>query len=125
MTYRSTLCLITTLFMLGLASNSFAQQPEEQSMYFVILYTTGEQWDTTKTAYEQAYFSEHSQHLAELRSSKKLVTGGRYHDTGMIILKAANSEEAEALLERDPALTHGMFKASMYPYAPFYGGCIE
>jgi len=93
--------------------------------YFIVLYTVGENWDTTIQVNEQLYFDEHSLHLAELRKAKKISIGGRYSDTGMLLLKAKDETDAQNLITKDSAIEHKLFKVELFSFDPFYNGCIE
>jgi hypothetical protein len=93
--------------------------------YFIVLYTTGENWDKTKPAHEQLYFKEHSSHLSEMRKAKIVDIGGRYSDTGMILLKAKNETEAQFLIINDSSVQNKIFKADIFPFDMFYKGCVE
>jgi len=106
---------------------SFSQDNRSSSKYefFMVLYTIGENWDTTKQVQEQLYFKAHSLHLAELRKAEKINIGGRYSDTGMLILKAKDEEEAQHLVRRDSAIHNKIFKVDIYSFDSFYSGCIE
>ena len=102
---------------------------ENHSLYsikqFIVLYTLGKNWDASKPAGEQAYFSEHSAHLAKLRKEKKIRIGARYGDTGMIVLRAGTEEEARGWVEADPAIQNKLFKVELFEMSPFYHGCID
>ncbi|MGZ5244994.1 MAG: YciI family protein [Bacteroidia bacterium] len=90
-----------------------------------MLYTIGENWDTTKEAYEQNYFKEHSSHLAELRNKGKISIGGRFSDTGMLLLNASDLNEAKNLIEKDIAIQNKLFTVEIFYFDAFYKGCIE
>ena len=46
-------------------------------------------------------------------------------DTGMILLKANDEKEARNLVTNDRAIEHKIFKAEVFSFYPFYGGCVE
>jgi|GEM_PF-992097 len=117
------LTIISILFALSVFSQDTTDK--ESSEYFVVLYTIGANWDTTKPAHEQLYFKEHSLHLSALRKSKKIDIGGRYSDKGMIILKVRDENEAKTLITKDKAVQNEIFKTEIFPFSPFYKGCIE
>ena len=119
--------LLFTVALLVPASATFSQDNKalDSSAYFIVLYTVGESWDTTKQFHEQAYFNEHSSYLGTLRKTKKIVIGARYSDTGMIVIKAKDETEANRLITEDIAIQHKLFNADIYPFGPFYSGCIE
>lgn len=120
---KATLLLVITLTCL---MTSYAQESQkEEASYFIVLYTIGEKWDTTKVAHEQEYFAEHSIHLGELRKTNKVAMGARYSDTGMLIIRAGTEKEAKALITEDHAIQNNVFKAEIFPFDPFYKGCIE
>lgn len=106
---------------------SFSQDKylKDENQYFIVLYTIGERWDTTKQTHEQSYFKEHSTHLSELRKNKTITIGGRYSDTGMIIIQAKDEQEAHNLIAKDYAIENKIFHAEIFPFSPFYKGCIE
>lgn len=110
-----------------LANTAFSQENaiENTAAYFVLEYTTGENWDTTKQFYEQAYFQEHSKHLSNLRKLGNMPLGGRYSDKGLLILKAKDQEEAEKLVNSDPSIQNKTFKVEIHFYDVFYTGCLE
>ena len=109
---------ITTLY----SQDSIAQNKDE---YFIVLYSIGENWDTTKLTHEQLYFSEHSAQLSGLRKANKITIGARYSNKGMIILKANDQLEAQKIIAKDPAIQNKIFRAEIYSFYTFYSGCIE
>ena len=92
---------------------------------FIAIFSLGPSWQADKPAHEQAYFKEHSTNLKKLRAEKKILVGARYSDKGMIIITAANEQEARAILEPDPMVANKVFNLELYPFDPFYKGCIE
>lgn len=119
--------LILTVSLLACSAPLYSQDSlnQHQQEYFIVLYTVGEDWDTTKQYQEQLYASEHSAHLNKLRKTNIISMGARYNDTGMIILKANNLSEAQKIINEDPAMQNKMFRIEIYPFYPFYDGCIE
>ncbi len=95
------------------------------SKYFVVLYTHGEAWDTTKQFYDQKYFDEHSKFLSSLRKDKVIVTGGRYADTGMIIIQSKDEITAHLLMEGDISVKNKLFRFELFELDVFYGGCLS
>ncbi len=114
--------IITASVVIGYAQDTSNKSDYE---YFIVLYTLGENWDTTKQAHEQLYFSDHSSHLSGLRKTKQIDIGGRYGDTGMILLKAKDEAEAQNLVKKDIAIQNKIFTAKIFSFNPFYTGCIE
>ncbi len=107
-----------------ICSISYAQEKKQSSepQYFLVHYTTGEAWNHSKPTHEQAFFREHSQHLSELRKKQIILIGGRFSDTGMLILKADHETAAAELIHADAAIIHKTFKAEIAPFDPFNGG---
>ncbi|WP_394974569.1 hypothetical protein [uncultured Croceitalea sp.] len=101
------------------------ESPQKSDQYFIALYTVGENWDVKKSPGEQLYFKEHSSFLSQLRKDKIIVTGARYSDTGMLILKATDFKTIESMLQQDLAIQNKLFELEIHPYASFYKGCIE
>ncbi|NUO79687.1 hypothetical protein HUU05_06400 [candidate division KSB1 bacterium] len=95
------------------------------SAFFIAIFSLGEAWQKDKPAHEQLYFKEHSANLKRLRQEKKLLLGGRYSDKGMIIISAENENAARAEFENDPMLANRLFDLELYPFSPFYKGCVE
>lgn len=96
-----------------------------KKMLFIAIFSLGPSWQTDKPAHEQAYFKEHSANLKKLRTEKKILVGARYSDKGMIIIAAANEQEARALVEPDPMVANKVFNLELHQFNPFYKGCID
>ena len=114
--------IIALLFNDSLPQNT---QNKDENKYFVVLYTIGETCDTTKQTHEQSYFKEHSTHLSELRKNEIITIGGRYSDTGLIIIQAKDEKEVHHLITKDVAIQNKTFRVEIFPFNPFYKGCIE
>ena len=93
--------------------------------YFIAIFSLGSAWQKDKAAHEQPYFKDHSANLRKWREEKKIVIGARYADKGMIILSARDEAEARAWLASDPMVVNKVFNLEIYPFNPFYTGCIE
>ena len=106
-------------------SYSQENKSKDEHQYFIVLYTIGENWDTTKQTHEQLYFKDHSTHLSELRKNKTIAIGGRYSNTGLIIIQAKDEKEAKDLITNDKAIQNKIFKAEIFSFNAFYKGCIE
>lgn len=104
----------------------FGQEPtQKEEPLFVALYTIGEAWDTQKSPAQQQYFNEHSTFLQQLRADGTITMGARYADTGMIIFKALDLDNAKKLLNADSAIQNRLFNVAVHAFAPFYKGCID
>jgi uncharacterized protein YciI len=91
---------------------------------FAATFRTGPAWDAAKAPQDQAAFAAHSQNLRALRSEGRLLLGGRYGELGLVVLRAANLDEARGLVERDPAVKAGTFAVDVQPFYPFMPGCV-
>jgi uncharacterized protein YciI len=96
-----------------------------KKMLFIAIFSLGPSWQSDKPAHEQAYFKEHSANLKKLRTEKKILIGARFSDKGMIIIAAANEQEARAMLEHDPMVANKVFNLELHQFNPFYKGCID
>jgi len=120
-----TLFLAITLTVFANPSFSQDSAATDEINYFVVLYTTGENWVQGKEFQEQLYSSDHSKHLGELMKTGKVSIGGRYSDTGLLLIKAKDESIAQKLITSDPSIEHGIFKAEIHPFEPFYGRYFE
>lgn len=91
---------------------------------FAATFRTGPAWDPAKAPPDQAQFAAHSQNLRALRSEGRLLLGGRYGELGLVLMRAANLDEARALVERDPSVKAGTFAVDVQPFYPFMPGCV-
>ena len=112
-----------------LVSASFLAQAQDPSTptdsLFVVTYTTGPTWDTSKKPMEQPYFKEHSANLGAWRKEGIITFGARYGEKGIIFITARSSVSVRERVLGDPAVVHGLFKADIQKLNPFYYGCIE
>jgi uncharacterized protein YciI len=92
--------------------------------FFVAHFTVGPAWDKDKPPNQQQHFAAHSANLKKLRGEGRLLVGARYADKGMVVVKAATREEAEALFAGDPSLAAEVFQLQLDELRPFYPGTI-
>ena len=117
---------ILLIFFHFVSSILYSQNNKTDSIkYFVVLYTVGESWDTTKQFYEQKYFDDHSNFLSKLRKEKKVPLGARYGETGMITLKVKDEAEAKKIMDGDVSVKNKLFRFELYEMDVFYEGCLE
>jgi hypothetical protein len=86
---------------------------------------TGPAWDASKPPQAQAFFSEHSAHLRELRRAGHITAGVRYGSRGLLFINAVSVDAVRALLKPDPSLAHGTFVADVQPMLVFYPGALS
>jgi len=112
------------LMVAGLTAVVRAQQPAQQPArlpMFVVVYERGAAWDDAKGAFQQASIPEHMQFLRTL--GEPLVGAGPFRQgvapgtadrvVGMVIVRAASQEEAQALIARDPGIVSNVMKATV------------
>lgn len=114
--------LVVAMFIANLAT---AQEVKPADSLYIVTYVTGSLWDTTKQAYEQPYFKDHSANLAKLRKEGVITAGARYGDKGIIFIKAKSMVVARDLILTDLAVINKLFNAEIQKLSVFYEGCIE
>lgn len=119
--------LFLLLFSMAVVQITYAQEKpeEEKDQYFILIYSPGELWDSSKSPSEQQYFAEHSAHLRDLRNKERITIGGRYSDKGLIILKSKDETEAKEIAESDVSVQNKLFKVEIFLLNAFYKGCID
>lgn len=73
------------------------------------------------TEKENKIVQHHFEELQELQKAGKLILAGRtlnmdVNGFGIVILEVESEEEAQALMENDPAVKEGIMEASLFPY---------
>jgi uncharacterized protein len=73
------------------------------------------------TAEEQRIVGEHFDYLKELTAQGVVILAGRTLNTdessfGITIFNAESDEEANAVVENDPAVRQGVMRATVFPY---------
>lgn len=113
------------LFFALTSSGPLLARQQAPDSLFVVTYTTGSTWSTTKSPGEQPYFKEHSAHLSQLRKNGVIKMGARYGDKGIIVIAAASLLKAKELIEADQAIQNKLFTAEVQKFNVFYEGCVE
>jgi uncharacterized protein YciI len=99
-----------------------AQSPD--SALFAVTFTTGPAWDQTKPAGEQRFMGDHSRNLFRLRDNGVIVTGGRFGEFGLVVVRAGSVEAARELFQTDLAVANGVFAMRIQPWLTIFDGCI-
>jgi uncharacterized protein len=86
---------------------------------FLILYSPGPGWRAGRPMREQD-LRAHGAYYAGLLRDGRAFAGGGYvgQDGGLAIVRAANLDEARAILAADPAIGSGVFVADIRQWAP-------
>ncbi len=74
---------------------------------------------------EQNSMKEHSALMQKLRKEGTTVLGGRYSDKGLLIMRASSEADLLSVLSVDPSVQAGTMKFELFPFSPFYDGCVE
>lgn len=91
--------------------------------HYAIIYSPGEQWAEGRTIYQQD-LRGHGEYMQSLLDDGRLMHGGPFSDSsgGMAIVRAASMEEAQRMVDNDPAVQSGVFSASLRPWQMVFGG---
>jgi uncharacterized protein YciI len=99
--------------------------PAASDKYFIVQYTPGSAFNKSKPINEQEHYKEHSSHLSDLRKANHIDIGGRYNNTLMLLLRAKSEDEAQSLVQDDPAVKNKLFQVELFPFTPFFNGCVR
>lgn len=109
----------------GKPANNTNTSSRQADSLFVVIYTTGSEWNTSKTPDEQPYFADHSAFMMKLRKETTTLLGARYSDKGMLVIKSASLQQAQQLISSDKAVIHKTFNAEVHPANFFFTGCVK
>lgn len=89
-------------------------------LYTFVVLKTGEN-KTTEKAFVDSCFAGHMANIHKLVETKKLIVAGPFAKNdaafrGIFIFDVASKEEAEKLLEDDPAVASGILKAEIFTW---------
>lgn len=121
----ATLALALALCLLGGYAVGRAAAVPVQTPLWVMMYTPGPAWDTSRATADQPHFDAHSANLARLRSEGRIRLGGRFGPWGLILIEAKDEPEARALFAPDSALAQGVFSGELYAWSTIYEGGVE
>jgi uncharacterized protein YciI len=100
-----------------------AQAPSSQAVrpgdMFLFIYRQGPTWRAGAPMAEQG-LGPHAAYMQRLFSEGRLIAGGQFMsgEGGMAVVLAPNAEEARAMLAADPAITSGIFVATLEQWRP-------
>jgi uncharacterized protein len=82
------------------------------------------------TPEEQAIVSEHFAHLEALNEQGVMLLVGRTQDNsprtfGLAIFQAESEEQAQAIMDSDPAVRKGVMHAELFPFRIALAGKID
>jgi uncharacterized protein YciI len=88
---------------------------------YVIIYRQGPAWDTKLPMRQQPAMGRHGAYMKRLfDEGHTFAAGPTDAPGGIVILRAANREEAAALMAQDPSITSGMFVGEILPWTPAF-----
>jgi len=91
---------------------------------FAVLFRTGPAWRADRSPTEQEHFQTHSRNLGRLRQEGRIVLGGRYGEVGLIVVRAANRDEARGFFAADSSVAKGVFTAEILPWRTLFPGAV-
>ena len=104
----------------------------DNSLLFVyrIQPTRTEMLEEGPTAQEEVIIDQHFDHLQSLTEQGTVLLAGRTLITGLdsfgiIIFRAASADQAQAIVDNDPAVRMGVMRAELYPFRISLAGEIE
>jgi uncharacterized protein YciI len=99
-------------------SFAFAEEPKLVTYYLGLLYKGSNRTQTTDEA--QKIQAAHLQHLESLYKQGVLLIAGPMGDDGdlrgIVVLKVKSLEEAQALVNEDPAVKAGRLRVDLHPW---------
>ncbi len=112
------LAMLTVLLLLTFAPASAEEQMARPENVFVIIHAPGEAWEKGVPFREQPLVMLHVQYMMELLESGSLVVGGPFMDDsgGMVVVRAQNLKEAQALASKDPSVEAGLLTYKLRPW---------
>ena len=115
----SLLLIASGLSGLALASEQTATSPDSTGATYLVIYRPGPSWPDGLPV-SQLPLREHGRFLLELYKNGSMTSAGPFtNDTGgAVVLKVASEAEAKGIVERDPAVTEGIFVYELHPWAP-------
>lgn len=112
----------TAISLLLICSITPAQQRDEHKLiqFQMAILKPGPKWESTSETERNAILKAHLGNVISLLELGKAVIAGPFadegHAAGIFILRSANTEEATALVNQDPAVKAGLFVAEMHPW---------
>ena len=85
---------------------------------FVFIYRPGPAWRQGQPMHRQALAPHAAYHRQLFEQGRTFAAGGFLDDGGMAIVRAADIDEARALLASDPAITSGVFVGTVEQWRP-------
>lgn len=114
---------VLAVLLLALAAGpAMAQAPAAAPVVvYVISYRTGPSWKPGKPMAEQA-IGPHGAYMRRLFDEGRMLAAGPTLDIdgGVVLLRAASLDEAQAVMAADPAVTSGLFVGEVRAWRPAF-----
>jgi uncharacterized protein YciI len=112
------LILAVVLAAVVIAGSLRATAADDGARLFVFIYRPGPAWKPDVPMQQQG-LGPHGAYMQKLLDSGHIFAAGGFPDKGgMAVVIAKDEEEARALLAGDPAVTSGIFVATLEPWRP-------
>ena len=94
--------------------------------FFVISYRPSPHWKQQKNL-DQQELQAHCRYIGKLHPQNRIVLSGPLDDGsgGLAVLKVSTFEEAEEILEHDPAIQSGVFKGRVSPFLVAFSSGVQ
>lgn len=102
------------------SSYKFENKISEPPSMYIVEYTKGSNWESSKDFSEQKYAKQHSEHLQTLRKQGIIHFGARYSDKGIIFIAVMGLDNAKSIVNSDEAVVNKMFTATINDLNVFY-----
>lgn len=117
------LVLSLALLVSSVVSSNAPQTSPKQ--YVAIIFSIGPAWQHDKDFGGQKGSADHSKNLQRLKAEGRIGVGARYADKGLVILQAANEDDARAQFTTDTMVRDSVFTMEIHKLTVFYKGCVD
>jgi len=86
--------------------------------YLLMYYPPRKDFTTNHTTEESDAVGRHFKYLKDLHEKKVVLMAGRIEDArfGIALLSVKNEKQAKEIMDNDPAVVSGVFKAELLPF---------
>ena len=95
--------------------------------FFVLLHTPGPKWQADVGFRDQPKIVEHVRYMGGFMGTGQLALGGPFLDNsgGMMILRAASSDEAQQIADADPCVKSGLLNVAVREWRVVFANWVE
>ena len=114
--------MLFALLLLGVKftepEKSKLENPNKSEVYYVLQHSPGKNWVKDRPFFKQPEISRHAEYMEGYWESDQLLEAGAFTDNSgaMMILTAANQQEAETIAYNDPCVKSGLLNVSVKPW---------